>query len=799
MRRFLLNMAAESVLVVGLVLSVSAATNDYSPVPPPDITAHNQGNLQLALTNTGRFGDTIAYDPLSNDSIFLISFPRDSRIVFRLEPRLIIGGIVDNDTIVSDFDFDPDPYPHSTFAFQTKDPTRASYSPEARSDLDILCWYNDTTMRDEISDYYHQPMGLAVFQRSSAWAAERLRGVILVECVLTNVGIRPIKNVYTGFFFYALGAAFDDGLATERHNGLVGFLGSYPSHEQCGIIDHPNVVYLLDNDGNPENGNWSARSARGAVGISILQFGGPQFTLSFNWETGRPNGPAHFDPTMRGHEIPTWSSPMAGYYRKISNGEVDYDQMTTAVDHSFQGYQPPPPDAAIIADGELTFGEFTAGPVDLSPGEECSFVFAIVAGDSVHVLPTDYENLWDPYHPYWLYSSLDFSRLATNARWAGWVYDNPGVDTDGDGYFGKFTMCDGDTFWYEGDRVPDWRADVPPSAPLVRVYPENGKLTIRWNGYYSQMTPDPFTRVKDFEGYRVYMGLDTRLSSLGLLTSWDADNYQRYKLIQLQNGNWEWKATELPLSLDSLRILYDDPDFEPTIYTRDHPLVVNDTFYRFEAQDFNQSSLTRPDGIRKAYPDAVYPPDDTTLWTDDMLTSEHGRDLPKYYEYEYSIDNLLPTVEYQVVVTAFDFGFALGGLPAQESSKLNNLIAAYALPTPDAALADKLKVYVWPNPYRYDGNYEAQGFENRDQTLWYDRARRINFGNLPAKCTISILSLDGDLVKEIHHNYSPDDPEASHDYWDLITRNTQLAVSGIYYWVIESSQGNQIGKIVVIE
>ena len=76
---------------------------------------------------------------------------------------------------------------------------------------------------------------------------------------------------------------------------------------------------------------------------------------------------------------------------------------------------------------------------------------------------------------------------------------------------------------------------------------------------------------------------------------------------------------------------------------------------------------------------------------------------------------------------------------------------------------------------------------------------KIHFVNLPAKCTISIYSLDGDLIRTIDHDKDISDPEATHDTWDLITRNTQLTVSGIYYWTIESENGEtQIGKLVLI-
>jgi len=41
-------------------------------------------------------------------------------------------------------------------------------------------------------------------------------------------------------------------------------------------------------------------------------------------------------------------------------------------------------------------------------------------------------------------------------------------------------------------------------------------------------------------------------------------------------------------------------------------------------------------------------------------------------------------------------------------------------------------------------------------------------------------------------------PTSMHEEWDLITRNTQLVVAGIYYYSVESEYGNQVGKLVII-
>jgi hypothetical protein len=72
--------------------------------------------------------------------------------------------------------------------------------------------------------------------------------------------------------------------------------------------------------------------------------------------------------------------------------------------------------------------------------------------------------------------------------------------------------------------------------------------------------------------------------------------------------------------------------------------------------------------------------------------------------------------------------------------------------------------------------------------------------NLPARATIRIYTLDGDLVREIRHEPGGMFTETgSVAWWDLITKNTQAVVSGIYLYAVESELGTQAGKIVIIK
>ena len=172
----------------------------------------------------------------------------------------------------------------------------------------------------------------------------------------------------------------------------------------------------------------------------------------------------------------------------------------------------------------------------------------------------------------------------------------------------------------------------------------------------------------------------------------------------------------------------------------------------------------------------------------------------KYYEYEFEINDLLPTVPYWISVTAFDYGSPQSGLESLETSVTENVDSLFSLANWTQVQDKDLEVYVYPNPYRLDAQYRARGFEGRTESdRPPDRTREVHFANLPPVCTIRIYTLDGDLVREIEHNQPEGSGYATHETWNLITRNTQLAVSGLYYWTVESEDGEtQIGTLAII-
>jgi len=805
--------------------------------------AHNRGNIQLAIANNGTFGTfgQSIPDPFSGEIIPSCEYPRNTDNVYLWVGAFWIGAVVGHDTLVScgseDFyetsEFWPEePELGGEFAYSSIDKDSKLYNPDRRaySEEDIVCEYYDTTTnvsrvgQDPTDRRPHIPLGIKVTQRSMAWSYDYADDFILFDYKVQNISHERLRKVYMGIWVDGDAFHITRYGAIGWTDDIVGFYPEHPAPEGCGFMDTINIAYHADNDGDPvpEDAptDWDFASARSIVGTRVVRTPSDSLEYSFNWWIIDYSDAARdFGPRRQGTlgnplrlfdgRLGTPAGDRAKYY-VMSNPEFDYDLFWTAVDHSVEGWLPPPAQAEDFARGWDCRYLLSFGPFDIEPGQSLPVTFAWVGGEEFHVFPTDFIHNWDPKAPQNYYNTLNFENLARNARWASWVYDNPGVDTDGDGYRGKFRICPEDTagsdgdpleidsLWYEGDGVPDFRGAGPPPSPRMNVTPAVGKLTVRWNGFYSETTRDVFTRQIDFEGYRVYGSRDDRAASFSILHSYDRENYRRFYWENITGGGGQWVQHDVPMTLEELRQEFGDPEFEPLDHPYANPFQFDTTFYYFETQDHNQADLFDPSGIHKVYPDAINPGTDTTLWTEDDLTWEHGEPLPKFYEYEYIFENVLPTVPYYMAVTAFDYGAPSSGLAPQETKPINNSIVEYPLDPVEAVEEEQLDVFIYPNPYRIDGDYSSRGFENRSRNLAPERARRINFANLPRQCTISIYSLDGDLVRSWKHDFPEGGATSMHDTWDLITRNTQAAVSGLYYWVVESEDRTQIGKLVII-
>ena len=144
---------------------------------------------------------------------------------------------------------------------------------------------------------------------------------------------------------------------------------------------------------------------------------------------------------------------------------------------------------------------------------------------------------------------------------------------------------------------------------------------------------------------------------------------------------------------------------------------------------------------------------------------------------------------FSYAVTTYDVDSIESGkafLPA-DSTKYENVVEARPVNTPRTSLND---IKVVPNPYIISATWERKRLG--DPKLG-EPIRDIAFTNLPGQCTISIYTLDGNLVKTIQHTSG-----VGTEFWDLRSFSNQLIATGIYFYHVKSDVGEKVSKFAVV-
>jgi hypothetical protein len=111
----------------------------------------------------------------------------------------------------------------------------------------------------------------------------------------------------------------------------------------------------------------------------------------------------------------------------------------------------------------------------------------------------------------------------------------------------------------------------------------------------------------------------------------------------------------------------------------------------------------------------------------------------------------------------------------------------------DATLAgqEAMNPYVVPNPYVGSASFEPERFAVSGRG-----ERRIEFRGLPARCTVRIFNVLGELVQTLEHDGSND----GYVSWDLRTKDNLDVAPGLYIFRV-SAEGfpNKVGKFAIIK
>lgn len=162
--------------------------------------------------------------------------------------------------------------------------------------------------------------------------------------------------------------------------------------------------------------------------------------------------------------------------------------------------------------------------------------------------------------------------------------------------------------------------------------------------------------------------------------------------------------------------------------------------------------------------------------------------FPLYYSIVYGgTDQTLREVTEMFVPDTLD-NYARCNVPGDPTScpSLNNK-ATNLMQTPvyvsGPARNNVESVVVVPNPYRGSARWDRPG------------EKRVQFHNLPARATVRIYTIAGDLVRELDKN----DPLSGNLDWNLKNGDGRDVTSGIYLFHVLSDQGFETkGNFVVI-
>jgi hypothetical protein len=382
-----------------------------------------------------------------------------------------------------------------------------------------------------------------------------------------------------------------------------------------------------------------------------------------------------------------------------------------------------------------------------------------------------------------------------------------------------------------------WNAEAPPPSPNTNVavkynYSDNptravtpagdNQVTLAWDNL-SETTPDPKTAWFDARGYKVWKVANWQRpvgapgpgeDDWSLLGEYRLFSYRRADGSSIQNNLIDSSGVSV---CPKLYI----PNYRNPTSGAVGPAIVPICLQEGDIWDRQSGDIIHPDPTLQCvgYPNCET--GDGCLVGSRPCLPAHPAKYP-VGRYRYVDDDVKNGFVYFYSVTAFDStGDAANGTAVELQGRRSAVEAEGVAPQTSARTGKG--VWVVPNPYR--------GFTSIQQrpSSWDlipnasdPTGTHIDFFGLPrGQWTIKIYTVSGDLVQTIHsfdavnesirapvtddnnvtrpgYNRQQDSPNDGQARWNLISRNGQDVVSGIYMFTVDSSQGTQRGHFVII-
>jgi hypothetical protein len=701
------------------------------------------------------------------------------------------------------------------------------------------------SMRDNISLLTelwpdHEPLGIRLQQSTYQWEGDDFDDFVGFDFVLSNIGTNALNDLYFGFF-----ADCDVGPREYGSVAIDDLPGYFEGRVRAddGSWVPLTIAYMYDADGD------GGRSP-GFFGITYLNHptdhsGGPAPMLvgasAFHAFAGARSYDRGGDPTndFERYELLAsasidsvpglYATDFANDYRILVSAGP-FEVLEPAASMSFAAAMVVGPGLWGLlqhaADAGLTYygawfnrdGNFESG----------------VGGTEKYICATDFGSpAGDPLNPIYKMFISPCDTIGggitkpINIKWLDkdgciWVNSDCRFERER----GVFTGVGGREHW-----VP-WLVETAPVAPNMRIWEADNRTHLFWNNM-SELVRDELTQLPDFESYRIWRAdgwerpfgtsiengppssLWRLVAEFDLVNEYEqrrvVDNEQiveyvplgantglemvGYTPLMLREGTREYDETAE--ARDLVRRILEDPRFEFLGPTMDPA-----EFMRYTTS----SGRLTPVGDR--YPEiARY----SNSW--DVIDTAYWEQTGVEF-YEYVDENVFNGFAYFYAVTATDHQTRSGGsvitgygIESDPQGNFGFATPRFAPQTAEERDIEGQDVFVFPNPATPASLSEFSQFNaNADDPTGI----RVMFANLPASLnTISIYTLAGDLVEVIEHDGTTSDcPQGGGfgncggaAYWNLVSRQGQEIVSGIYLYAVESSDSSfdpVIGRFVVV-
>ncbi|MCF7801791.1 MAG: hypothetical protein K9N34_07205 [Candidatus Marinimicrobia bacterium] len=699
------------------------------------------GNLWTGLTNYGSVGDP-NFSATGRPSMM---WPGGSDNNYLYDGGIWVGTELGGEPVVTTYFYNPDVEYKPTTGYPGEVGTTVN-GAKAKSLEDSYMVFDDA---DERSESNHVPIGVRINQRGMTWSLPDFDDMVAFEYEVFNTGLNgDLTDVYVGFWYDVDVASIDaTNLAIDD---LVDYDGWDQSDSDTDIYDYVDP-YDLDGDGFTGYDEY---------GVPYYRDAGQ----NPNYDPSMVQGDGFYDEwgIVFDADAPAlkWQVDVPDLGRVAGEpAVVDGDTL--------KGYQFPRSVSYIYDGDDPVSSSNDYGEREMNPIVDGFFGGMLLATDA----------------PWQNVEGRDF-KIGYSHQWWNWESD-PKTDQDRWDYMqGQHVSSQGKKFLNNplelGFPQFDYRFlltsgpfDLPEGQSIKLVYVTvigRGVEGLRANAdnavraYYSgSENSHPYAQSNWDEDNHWVLPIPPNVPALsyspvdgGVKLAWDTsaettpdpnlgrEDFEGYQLYRAAYApqNWELIASFDNRSSDPVWVVTNSGDT-----LGDAPVDlpgIQQTFTDYGGTTPWGSTVDPPvNSIPYYYALSAYDPVKTA--------AEAGQDLPRAYSPLSNYKKTLSGAPVPVYPSRlFETGQAIPGLD---------------------------EVRVVPNPYLGTAAWEA---------LYEDR---LKIAGLPPVAKITIYSLAGDRIITIDHTNGTD-----YEFWDLVSRNNQSVVSGLYIYVVEAPDVSTVGE-----